>query len=243
VKDEDGKRLVTWWPQFRVIDTAVVTPDPEMADVVAKYEADLGRHLDTPIGTTAVELDSRNTTVRSRETAIGALVADAMRWSAQTEVAITNGGGIRGGKVYPPGATITRHDVLAELPFGNRLVTLSVSGAVLVAAIENGLSKLPSPSGRFPQVSGLTIEADVSRPPGSRVISVKVGDAPLDPARTYTLATNDFMARGGDDYVMFRDIEPVLPVADSPTLAYEVIDYIVSVGTVRSVAEGRIIVK
>ena len=108
VKDEDGKRLVTWWPQFRVIDTAVVTPDPEMADVVAKYEADLGRHLDTPIGTTAVELDSRNTTVRSRETAIGALVADAMRWSAQTEVAITNGGGIRGGKVYPPGATITR---------------------------------------------------------------------------------------------------------------------------------------
>ena len=86
VKDEDGKRLVTWWPQFRVIDTAVVTPDPEMADVVAKYEADLGRHLDTPIGTTAVELDSRNTTVRSRETAIGALVADAMRWSAQTEV-------------------------------------------------------------------------------------------------------------------------------------------------------------
>ena len=86
VKDEDGKRLVTWWPQFRVIDTAVVTPDPEMAAVVAKYEADLGRHLDTPIGTTAVELDSRNTTVRSRETAIGALVADAMRWSAQTEV-------------------------------------------------------------------------------------------------------------------------------------------------------------
>ena len=230
---------MTWWPQFRVIDTAVVTPDPEMADVVAKYEADLGRHLDTPIGTTAVELDSRNTTVRSRETAIGALVADAMRWSAQTEAAITNGGGIRGGKVYPPGAILTRRDVLAELPFGNRLVTLSVSGAVLMAAIENGLSKLPSPSGRFPQVSGLTIEADVSRPPGSRVISVKVGDAPLDPARTYTLATNDFMARGGDDYVMFRDIEPVLPVADSPTLAYEVIDYIVSVGTVTDGGGGK----
>jgi hypothetical protein len=51
------------------------------------------------------------------------------------------------------------------------------------------------------------------------------------------------MARGGNDYVMFRDIEPVLPVADSPTLAYEVIDYIVSVGTVRSEVVGRIIVK
>jgi len=243
IKEEDGKRLVTWWPQFRVIDTAVVTPDPEMADVVAKYEADLGRHLDTPIGTTAIELDSRNTTVRSRETAIGALVADAMRWSAQTDTAITNGGGIRGGKVYPPGATLTRRDVLAELPFGNRLITLDVTGAVLTAAIENGLSRLPNPSGRFPQVSGLTIEADISRPPGSRVIAVKVGDAPLDPAKTYSLATNEFMARGGDDYVMFRDIEPVLPVADSPTLAYEVIDYIVSVGTVRTVVEGRVVVR
>ena len=145
VKEEDGKRLVTWWPQFRVIDTAVVTPDAEMAEVVAKYEADLGRHLDTPIGITAIELDSRNTTVRSRETAIGALVADAMRWSAQTETAITNGGGIRGGKVYPPGAILTRRDVLAELPFGNRLVTLDVSGAALTAAIENGLSRLPEP--------------------------------------------------------------------------------------------------
>jgi 5'-nucleotidase / UDP-sugar diphosphatase len=243
VKDEDGKRLVTWWPQFRVVDTATVTPDPEMAAVVAKYEADLGRHLDTPIGITAVELDSRNTTVRSRETAIGALIADAMRWSAQTEVAITNGGGIRGGKIYPSGATLTRRDVLAELPFGNRLVTLDISGAALTAAIENGLSKLPSPSGRFPQVSGISVEADVSRPPGSRVISVKVGDAPLDPAKTYSLAANDFMARGGDDYVMFRDIEPVLPVADSPTLAYEVIDYIVTIGTVRTAAEGRLVVK
>ena len=85
-------------------------------------------------------------------------------------------------------------------------MTLGVSGAALKAAIENGLSKLPNPSGRFPQVSGLVVEADVSRPPGSRVTSVKVGDAPLDPARTYSLATNDFMARGGDDYVMFRDI-------------------------------------
>ena len=243
VKDESGRRRATWWPQFRVIDTATVTPDPEVAAVVAKFEAELGKALDTPIGTTAVELDSRNAAVRTRETAMGALVADAMCWSAQTEVAITNGGGIRGGKVYPPGATLTRRDILAELPFGNRLITLDVSGAALKAAIENGLSRLPNPSGRFPQVSGLAIEADASRPPGSRVTSVKVGDAPLDPGKTYSLATNDFMARGGDDYVMFRDIEPVLPVSDSPTIAYEVIDYIVSVGTVRTGVEGRIVVK
>jgi 5'-nucleotidase/UDP-sugar diphosphatase len=65
---------------------------------------------------------------------------------------------------------------------------------VLTVAIENGLSKLPSPRGCFPQVSGLSIEADISRPPGSRIISVKVGNAALDPAKTYSLATNDLRA-------------------------------------------------
>ena len=54
--------------------------------------------------------------------------------------------------------------MLAELPFGNRVVTLQVNGAQIKAAIENGLSRLPMPSGGFPQVSGLTVEADASRP-------------------------------------------------------------------------------
>ena len=80
--------------------------------------------MDVPLGTTAVELDSRNATVRTREAAIGNLIADAMRASTKADVAIMNGGGIRAGKVYPPGSTITRRDVLAELPFDNRIVVL-----------------------------------------------------------------------------------------------------------------------
>jgi 2',3'-cyclic-nucleotide 2'-phosphodiesterase (5'-nucleotidase family) len=166
-----------------------------------------------------------------------------MRWSAQTDVAVMNGGGIRGGRIYPPGTTITRRDILTELPFGNRLITISVSGSALKAAIENGLSQLPNPSGRFPQVSGLTIVADVSRPPGDRVLSIKVGDAALDPAKTYSVATNDFMARGRDDYTSFRDAKPVLPIADSPLVAYEVIDYIKHIGTIRTDGGGRIVLK
>ena len=237
----EGGRRVRWWPQFRVIDTATVTPDSEVAAVVAKFEDELNKQLDAPIGTTAVELDSRAATVRTREAAIGDLIADAMRWSAQTDVAVTNGGSIRGEKIYPRGTTITRREVLAELPFGNRLVTIAVSGSALKAAIENGLSRLPAPSGRFPQVAGLKIEADASRPAGNRVLSIKVGDTPLDANMTYSVATNDFMARGGDDYVAFRNAKPVLPPADSPTVAYEVIDYIKSIGTIRTAVDGRIV--
>jgi 5'-nucleotidase / UDP-sugar diphosphatase len=243
VDEEGGRRRTTWWPQFRIIDTATVTPDPEVAAAVAKYEVELSKQIDAPIGKTAVELDSRTATVRTGEAAIGDLIADAMRWSAQTDVAVTNGGGIRSDKIYSPGSTITRRDILAELPFGNRLVTLGMSGAALKAAIENGLSQLPNPSGRFPQVAGLEIEADVGRPAGNRILSIKVGGAPLDMNKTYSVATNDFMARGGDDYIAFRDAKPVLPPNDSPMLAYEVIDYIKSIGTIRTGVDGRIVLK
>jgi 5'-nucleotidase/UDP-sugar diphosphatase len=243
VKEQDGKRAATWWPQFRVVDTATVTPDPEVAAAVAGFEAELTREMDVPLATTAVELDSRNATVRTREAAIGNLIADAMRISSKADVAITNGGGIRSGRVYSPGTKITRRDVLAELPFSNRVVTLESTGADIKGAIENGLSQLPNAGGRFPQVSGMTIEADISRPPGSRVTSIRVGGEPLDEKRTYTVATNDFMSRGGDGYTMFVNDARLLPDPDAPLLANEVMVYLRKLGTVKTGVEGRIVLK
>ena len=243
VKEEAGRRTTTWWPEFRVIDTATVTPDPEVAAVVAGYEAQLSRDLDLPIGTTAVELDSRTRTVRTREATIGALIADAIRESTDAQAAVTNGGSIRGGKIYAPGAAITRRDILAELPFDNRVVAIDISGAVLRQAIENGLSLLPNPAGRFPQVSGMTIEADPSRPVGSRVLSMTVDGKPLDDSRIYRVATNDYMLRGGDGYGMFRGVTPVLSVTDAPLLSTDVMDYIVRIGTIRTETGDRLVLK
>ena len=159
VKEEDGRRMVTWWPQFRVIDTATVTPDPEVAAVVAKFEGELSKQLDSPIGTTAVELDSRTADgahARGRHRRSHRRCACAA--SAQADVAVTNGGGIRGGKIYPPGTTLTRRDILAELPFGNRVVTIDISGrdlkardrerAVAAAQSQRPLSAGVRPDGR-----------------------------------------------------------------------------------------------
>jgi 5'-nucleotidase / UDP-sugar diphosphatase len=243
VTTRNGVRATKWWPQFRIIDTATVTPDPAVAAAVLPYEKELAREMDVALGTTAVELDSRNATVRTREAAIGNLIADAMRASARADAAIMNGGGIRAGKVYPPGATITRRDVLAEMPFSNRVVTVEIVGKELKRAIENGLSALPNAAGRFPQVSGLTIAADGNRPVGDRVVSVRVGAEPLDDAKTYKVATNDFMARGGDGYDMLRDAKHLLPVDDSPMLANEIMVYLRAIGTVQASIEGRLILK
>jgi 2',3'-cyclic-nucleotide 2'-phosphodiesterase (5'-nucleotidase family) len=243
VTQQGARRVTSWRPQFRIIDTATVTPDREVAAAVAKLEQELGKELDAPLGTTAVELDSRNATVRAGEAAIGNLITDAMRASAHTDAAVMNGGGIRAGKIYAPGTTITRRDVLAELPFGNRVVTLEISGGELKRALENGLTQLPNAAGRFPQVSGLTIEVDPKRPPGSRIVSIKVGDAPLDEGKTYRVATIDFLARGGDGYTAFRDAKAILPPDDSPLLVNDVMAYVRQLGTVRTGVDGRIVLR
>jgi 2',3'-cyclic-nucleotide 2'-phosphodiesterase (5'-nucleotidase family) len=154
-----------------------------------------------------------------------------------------NGGGIRGGKVYAPGAAISRRDVLTELPFSNRIVTIEISGAALRRAIENGLSLWPATSGRFPQVSGMTIEADTSRPAGRRVNAIKVGGQRLVNEKIYRVATNDYMARGGDDYTMFVDAPRTLPDADGPLVTNEVMNYLQRLGTVRPRIEGRMVLK
>jgi 2',3'-cyclic-nucleotide 2'-phosphodiesterase (5'-nucleotidase family) len=236
----EGRREVKWWPQFRIVDTATVTPDAEVAAAVAKLEAELARELDVPLATTAVELDSRNIAVRTGESAIGNLVADAMRAKTGAAVAVTNGGGIRGGKIYAPGSAITRRDILAELPFGNRIVTIDIRGRDLRTALENGFSRVADAAGRFPQVSGLKIEFDPRRPPGKRIVSIKVNGAPLQPNRVYRVATNDFLARGSDGYETFGKVTPLLPADDSPLLANEVMAYLQKLGTVRRGVEGRI---
>lgn len=243
VDEKDGKRSVSWYPNFRIIDTATVTPDPETQAAVDKYNAELSKELDVAVGTTTTTLDSRKATVRTSEAAIGNLIADAMRAAVSADLAITNGGGIRGNKEYAPGTQITRRDILAELPFGNRTVKIEVSGDAVWAALENGLSMIETSAGRFPQISGFSFEADLSRPAGQRVTAIMVGGAPIDRAKTYTLATNDYMFGGGDGYTMFRSAKPLYGVRDAKLLTNDVMAYIDSQKSVAPKVEGRIILK
>jgi 2',3'-cyclic-nucleotide 2'-phosphodiesterase (5'-nucleotidase family) len=243
VQTMDGRRIVSWFPRFRVVDTADVEPDPEVLAVVRGYESELARELDVAVATTAVRLDSRTATLRTGEAAIGNLFADAIRTTTGADIALTNGGGIRGEKVYAPGSAITRRDVLAELPFRNHVAVLEVGGKDVRAALENGIGLLPNAAGRFPQISGMRFEADLSKPAGRRVLSVRVGDAPLDETKTYTLATNDFLARGSDGYTIFRSARRLLPDGDGPLMANEILAYLKKIGTVKTGAEGRIVLK
>jgi len=238
--EEDGRVSVSWTPAFEIIDTIDVEADPNVAAVVQSYQEKLDEELGIEIGTTETPLDSRRASVRSQETAIGNLIADAMREAVGADVALTNGGGIRGDREYEAGASLTRGDILAELPFGNKTVKLELTGAKIKEALENGFSQVEEVAGRFPQISGMTVEADLTKPAGERVVSVMVGGEPIDEAKTYTLATNDFMARGGDGYTAFVGAPNLIDEVDAQLMASQVIDYVAEMGTIAPAPEGRI---
>ena len=235
----NGPRFV-WAPSVRIVNTLSVAPDPALQAAVEAYLGGLEQELDVEIGSTAVELDSRRSVVRSRESGIANLFADAMRAATGADVALTNGGGIRADKVYPPGTTLLRRDIQSELPFGNRTILLEVTGADLLAALENGVSGVEMGAGRFPHVSGMAFGFDASKPPGSRIAGVTVGGMPLEPSRTYRLATNDFLGRGGDGYDMFVGAPRLIDAAAGKLVAAQVIESIAAAGEIAPRVEGRI---
>ncbi len=243
VAGEGKDRKVTWTPNFRIHDTASFDPDPDVLAIVKRYEGELSKELDVELGTSANALDSRSSIVRSQEAAIGNLIADAIKASTGGDVAIINGGGIRANKEYPAGAKLTRRDVLSELPFGNSTSLVEITGADIKAALENGVSQMENRAGRFPQVSGLKFEVDSKAPAGSRVSKIEVNGQSLDEAKTYKVATNDFMLMGGDGYTSFGKGKVLIGKTDGKLMANEVMVYVRKLGTVDAKVEGRIVIR
>ncbi|MGH6874771.1 MAG: bifunctional metallophosphatase/5'-nucleotidase, partial [Aestuariivirgaceae bacterium] len=242
VEDKDGRRRLRWWPNFRLIDTATVAPLPAMAARVAAYERLLSKELDQPLAMLDAEMDSRNATVRGGEAAIGNLFADAVREKLAADIALLNGGGFRGKKLYQASDTITRRDILAELPFGNKAYLLEISGRDLRAALEQGFARAENLTGAFPQVSGMTIRADLSKPVGQRLVRVEVSGKPLDEARPYRLATNDFLARGGDGYEALKNAAILIGPNDAKIVVNHVMAWLADKRRVSPAIEGRIVV-
>ncbi|MEM6382148.1 MAG: 5'-nucleotidase C-terminal domain-containing protein [Pseudomonadota bacterium] len=237
---EGDERDVDFALAFRPIATMGMEQDAAVQARVDEFNAILDEELNVVIGTITSELDSRRASVRSQEATMGNLVADGMRAAVGADVAITNGGGIRADKVYPPGSEITRRDILTELPFGNVNIMIEQTGAQILEALENGFSRVEDGSGRFPQVSGMTIEADLTQEPGSRVTSVMIGGGPLDPAATYTVSTNDFMGRGGDGYATFAEAPRVVREEDAKLMANDVMVHVRELGEFAPATDGRI---
>ncbi|WP_323192256.1 5'-nucleotidase C-terminal domain-containing protein [Halostella sp. PRR32] len=235
---EDGERTdhsLTVYDTAAAVEEGEVEPHPDVLEVAQGYEQQLSDKLDTVIGETTVPLDAREDVVRHEESNFGNYIADALRSRGDTDVAIQNGGGIRTDQVYPEG-DISKRVVYSVLPFGNNLVTIEVSGETLVEALE--LSS--TGGGGFLQVSGMSYTYDPDQSQGDRVTEVLIDGEPLDADATYTVATNNFTATGGDGYTMFQDAPRIIDANGGELLSVIVANSVEADGTISPEVEGRI---
>jgi 2',3'-cyclic-nucleotide 2'-phosphodiesterase (5'-nucleotidase family)/predicted AlkP superfamily phosphohydrolase/phosphomutase len=239
-----------------------VTPDPEIQARIDELNAELEPILGTVIGNSTRAIPRADacgqSAGRTCESLVGNVTTDAMRTTYDVDFALTNSGGLRadltcppegGGPGFcpsftPPPWLITRGQVLTVLPFGNVVVTLQVTGALLKTFLENGVSRMPAADGRFPQVSGLCFTYDITAPAGSRVtgaVRQAAGGTCTGPAvdltagSTYSFAINDFIAQGGDGYPNVFGQATTRDVMDQ-VLA----NYISEQGTISPAIQGRI---
>ena len=205
--------------------------DPDTAAVIARYNTKLDTALEAVAGVTRVPLEARSQLMRTSETNLGNMFADAIRADAGTDVALTNSGSIRGNRIYPAGP-LTRKTLIEMHPFDNVICKLAMSGRALLDALNNGVAKLPLAAGQFPQVSGLTMVVDVSAVVGSRVKDVLIGGEPLDLNKSYTVAMPDFIFKGGDGYGMLAKQQVLVGPLSGDLITTALAQYVTAHGEV-----------
>ena len=187
-----------------------ITPDAGVLARIKELGAPIEELKAKEVSETTAPIEGGREICRAKECEMGNLIADAMIDRTKDQgvtIAIQNGGGIRASIDQ---GVVTMGEVLTVLPFQNTLATFQLTGKDIVASLEGGVSEIEEGKGKFPQVAGLKYSFDKSvKPNEGRIKSVEVMDggawAPIDPAKTYIVATNNFVRKGGDGYKLFAD--------------------------------------
>lgn len=184
VKGDDGK-------DKKVFYTSEIKEDADMLKFLTPYQEKGRAALDVQVGESDGKLEGDRNVVRKEPTNLGVFIATAMMQKSKADFALMNAGGIRDSM---PAGKLTYKDVLKVHPFGNMLVYVDLSGKEVLDYL-NAAAKMTAGSGAFPQFAGIRLEIE-----GGAVKSASIGGKPLDPAKTYRMALNNFTAAGGDGY-------------------------------------------
>jgi 5'-nucleotidase / UDP-sugar diphosphatase len=230
----NGKLAKVEWNTIQSIDNSTANKDLE--NVSEKYYTIAMEAGKEKVGKAEVTLDGVRSRVRSKETNLANLLADAMREIGNADIALLNGGGIR---ESIPSGEIDLYKIGKALPFSNYLVTAEVKGENIYQALERGIRQYPNSgtNGGFMQVSGISFIFDASQDAGERVVSITKDGKPLDKNQYYKVALNDYIFNGGDNYSEFEDSKLIY----RGELLKDVLGkYIKEKGTVNPAVEGRI---
>ncbi|OGP03059.1 MAG: hypothetical protein A2Z91_03700 [Deltaproteobacteria bacterium GWA2_38_16] len=208
-----------------------VAEDSEMVAFLEPYLQKAKVYFDEKIGESMVDLMGERDVVRSQETNLGNLVTDLFRSVTKADVAIQNGGGIR---ASIPKGKVSFGDVRRAFPFNNTIVVLKLKGQEILELLNRSAS-LARPAGGFLQVAGLSFVIE-----GGQVKNVKVQGKSLQLEKVYSLATNDFVANGGDGYELLKN----KPRQDTGFVISSALkNYIISKKVIAPKIEKRIVVK
>ncbi|MBM3604908.1 MAG: multifunctional 2',3'-cyclic-nucleotide 2'-phosphodiesterase/5'-nucleotidase/3'-nucleotidase [Alphaproteobacteria bacterium] len=229
-----------------LLDASVV-PDEALAARVADMAEPIEALREEVVASTSAPIDGDRANCRARECEMGNLVADAMVDRVREQgvtIAIQNGGGLR---ASIDEGEVTMGEVYTVLPFQNTLATFQLTGADIIAALENGAGQYEEAAGRFAQVSGLKYTVDPAAEAGARISEVMVEAegqwVPIDESATYGIATNNYMRGGGDGYAVFA-ANGQNAYDFGPDLAEVVADYLAAQeGGYTPYLDGRITVK
>jgi len=170
--------------------------DEELKKIIENLTKDISAKMESVVGSSAQKL-SHSATDKNGEIPLGNWQADLFRKITNSDIAFQNAGGIRAD--LPEGKITLRH-IYELAPFGNTIFTMKLTGAQLKEILEKSVS------GKFGmlQVSGLKFKYDRNKKENERVVKITVGNKPLNPKRYYKVATNSFVAKGGDDFNIFK---------------------------------------
>ncbi len=185
--------------QYGITD---VPDDPEVSAYIESVNEAIEARFGEVVATIPENLDGEREHVRTGKTNLSEIVCDAITAETGADFTIVNGGGIRASL---SAGDVTLGEVNAVLPFTNIVTVCEITGDEVYQALEHGYSMLPETNGAFSQTD-LEVVFSADNPVGERIEEVRLNGEPIDRNATYTVATNDFMAAGGDGYTMFGRI-------------------------------------
>ncbi len=172
-----------------------VEDDPKMLRVIKRWK-DKVKAITDEVVTTSTKAMTRS---YSEESMLGNMVADAMlNAHPEYDFAVTNSGGLRQDVDSGP---VTVGELISAFPFPNTIVQLEMKGSDLRVMFEHGAGLT---NGILQASKGVEMAYDESKPKGSRVVKCLIKGEPLDDSKTYKVLTSNFLADGGDGFLMFK---------------------------------------
>lgn len=184
IKNLDGSTSWLTWQEE-------IPKNSAMMKLLTPYQLRAGKTLDVKVGSSDAVFTGERDKVRFEQTHLGQLILRAQMAATQADFAVMSGGGIRASLVQ---GKLSWRDLLQVQPFGNQVVSVTLTGDELLRYLPT-VANIKPDSGGFAQFSNISLVAD-----GKTVSDVKIAGKPLQKDRTYRMATNSFNASGGDGY-------------------------------------------